>query len=337
MIAAKWYNRFNQWRCAKYVYFVFIVILLIEVQIWLTQGQASVSEERRTELDLPSIWICPRTMDFDVSLKRCEFEQRGDVKTCSTMGRVKYEYVGGKLGVKCALVTNVDGSAMVVRTSFRLSFFHTPIHTHTYIGSEYDKLLLEIELNSRSPSSEFVDKEDGGGGVVVVIGRDKLLGNQWFFAKKGDFTAVLLSRTERYEYTSPVGSEVYHDYNIYTSGMKLSPSNNAIHTWPPHNQMKIGGGEHDIEGNVDVENRIALQVMYRSMLIKISKVAFKYPPIADFARVFGPIGGIIGLYKAVQDYRKRRKRNRSRSGASDIGIGLLPVTTSTTTVRSTKQ
>ena len=74
-----------------------------------------------------------------------------------------------------------------------------------------------------------------------------MFGNQWFFAKKGDFTAVLLSRTERYEYTSPVGSEVFHDYNIYTSSLKLRPSRNNIYTWPPlQNQMlRVGGGKYD--------------------------------------------------------------------------------------------
>ena len=80
MIAAKGFNRFNSWWGSKYVYFVLILVLLVEVQIWLTQGQASVSEQRRLELDLPSIWICPRIDDYKVNVKRCQFESvsRGD-------------------------------------------------------------------------------------------------------------------------------------------------------------------------------------------------------------------------------------------------------------------
>eukprot|EP00938_MAST-03A_sp_MAST-3A-sp1_P004852 g4852.t1 len=306
MIAASWFGRFNKWWGSKYVYFVMIVLLLIEIQIWLTQGQASVSEQRRLELDLPSIWICPRNEDVVPAIKRCEFESvsHGGVHPCSTMERVKFANV---FGLNCAVVSNVDGSPMKVR-------------------SEKDALLLEIELIPISSEADIETGNEEDGGVVVVIGRDEMFGNQWFFAKKGDFTAVLLSRTERYEYTSPVGSEVFHDYNIYTSSLKLRPSRNNIYTWPPlQNQMlRVGGGKYDGgEKIVDMKNRVALQVMYRSMLIKVSKVAFKYPPIADFARVFGPIGGLIGLYKAIQDYMKRRRKGRRRN-SSDSGIGMIP-------------
>ena len=164
MIAASWFGRFNKWWGSKYVYFVMIVLLLIEIQIWLTQGQASVSEQRRLELDLPSIWICPRNEDVVPTIKRCEFESvsRGGVRPCSTMERVEFANV---FGLNCAVVSNVDGSPMKV-------------------FSEKDAAVARDRVGAHFSRSRDRNDNEEDGGVVVVIGRDELFGNQWFFAKK---------------------------------------------------------------------------------------------------------------------------------------------------------
>ena len=87
--------------------------------------------------------------------------------------------------------------------------------------------------------------------------------------------------------------------------------------------LRVGGDEDGGENIVDMKNRVALQSNVSIDVDQGFKVAFKYPPLTDFAKVFGPIGGLIGLYKAIQDYMKRRRKGRRRN-SSDSGIGLIP-------------
>eukprot|EP00940_MAST-03C_sp_MAST-3C-sp2_P000627 g627.t1 len=183
-----------KWTCSiYYVYLVVVLWIFFEFQIWVSRGNASVAEERRAELDLPAIWICPPDTESQVVIKSCIFESAGEDEECNTLKDVPYNHVGGNFNLECASISGKVNKPLVVR----------------YDG---DRLILKVLLMSR-------DKKEilGNRGVVAVVGRKRLWGNQWFFAPTQSLTAAQLDRTERYEYTSPLNSEVYHDYDLLVS------------------------------------------------------------------------------------------------------------------------
>lgn len=253
-----------------------------------------MAEERRAELDLPAIWICPPDTESQVVIKSCIFESAGEDEECNTLKDVPYNHVGGNFNLECASISGKVNKPLVVR----------------YDG---DRLILKVLLMSR-------DKKEilGNRGVVAVVGRKRLWGNQWFFAPTQSLTAAQLDRTERYEYTSPLNSEVYHDYDLLVSTVPFGSSESA-RSWPPSFSDASSGTTFEVT-RADEERGTSLailQIQYKSMLIKISRVTFKYPPIAEFARIFGPIGAIIGMYKAYADWRRKKRRVRARTD-SDI-------------------
>lgn len=179
------------------------------------------------------------------------------------------------------------------------------------VSHEGDKLLISASISGTQSKKS---------GVVVVVGRRLLWGNQWFFAKADSLTAAQLERIERYEYSSPVASEVYHDYSIYTSSLAFSDDVASFTpSWPPD----LSSGE-ETNRYVDKVPDVALQIMYRTMMVKMSKISYKYPPFGDFARVFGPIGGLIGVLKAISEYRKKRAKQKRKRVYSDATSDMTP-------------
>ena len=253
----------------------------------------AVSETRRDEMDLPSIWLCPPDGEVDINILYCAFESSGRIHTCDSGSEVDYAHIGGSDLIECAAV----------------SMGVTPFVSRF----EGDRLLLRVGLKMKSGGSG-----GGGAGVAAVIGRNALWGNQWFVVPTRSFSAIQLARTERYEFTSPFNSEVYHDYDIFVSQIPLRSGTSFPYAWPPSiatMESRAAGSEDP--GGYDIAD---LQIQYQSLLIQQKKVSYKYPPIAEFARIFGPIGAAIGLYKAYSDWRRRSKRHRTRS---DSGIDMM--------------
>eukprot|EP00939_MAST-03C_sp_MAST-3C-sp1_P004433 g4433.t1 len=291
----------------NYVYLFVIVVGLIEFQIWMSKGNSNLSVERRSNIWLPDMWICPTDRDTTVIIESCILEHTGSVQECRTKGDVGYTHIGGNMDYMCANIGGRGSDDLIVRHNL-------------------DKLVLQV----RQVPEDGKGTRTGSQGVVVVVGRNYLFGNQWFFAPTKSLTSVRLDRTERYEYTSPINSEVYHDYDMVVSsvpfGVQLRGDENA---WPP--SATLGQRLDDIIVAQDEQKNggklLSLQIQFKSMLITVIKVSYKYPPIADFARIFGPIGALIGLYKAYLDCKRRQKsrthhhhnhRSRMRSGSGPV-------------------
>lgn len=111
----------------KYVLLTMIVIFMVEIQIWLNRGMASMSIERRDEMDLPEIWVCPPDPNAWVRIESCAFQRGGKTQRCASKDDVDYVPVGGNSRLVCANIATVEKYDLEPNAllSYRLPHAHT--------------------------------------------------------------------------------------------------------------------------------------------------------------------------------------------------------------------